>query len=320
MKRRRGEVSLFEILRDPGESAELHESTIIHDSAEDRSVVDGAEDPLGTGEGQLGSSRLQGIDPASSEDMPNRVTGSSTPAPQASGKPRIDVTPSPRSSRRLAPLPSELSSGLDDVEPTLRGEAGWWDQTIGMKPPVLVIAGLGVILLGWLSFQMGISQAEKEQERLSAFGGPADSPSWSSTPLLHGPGGSQPEIRNVVNSGQGSQASGEETVHRLAGGPTRLSVIIVASQLGSPDNPMYVKGVEELVRYVEDFGFGEGRVHPTILGGQLAVFVGPFDSVSEAEEMLPQIHRIKPRKGTKFVDAYLRTLEFTPAEMELMRL
>jgi len=314
MKRRRGEVSLFEILRDPGESAELRESAVFHDSAGDPTA-----DPSRAGEGQFGSSRFEGVEQSSPLELADRVTGSSTPTPESSSRPRIDVTPSPRSARRLAPIPSELSSALGEVEPTLQGEEGWWNQRMEIKPPILAIAALGVFLLGWLSYQMGVSQAEKEQDRLSAFGGPVDAPSWASTPLLHGPGGTQPEIRNVVNPGPASQDSGEESITGLATGPTRLSVIIVASHLGSPDKPMAVKGVEELVRYVEDYGFGEGRVHPTILGGQLAVFVGPYDSVPEAEEMLPQIHRIKPRKGTKFVDAYLRTLEFTPEEMGLMR-
>ena len=123
MKRRRGELSLFEILRDPEDKSKAGASAV--PSAGGRSVRAVGGDAKSSSAGLLPSDGppTDGAPTggAGETDEAAAVGGSSTPAPPES-RPRLDVTPSSRSSRNRLAAELANDSGSSD-EGAADGEA-----------------------------------------------------------------------------------------------------------------------------------------------------------------------------------------------------
>lgn len=329
MKRRRGEVSLFEILRQPEETSPGAGTT--------------------SGSAPSGKKRRSAVpetpEKGEAPDETRRAAGSSTPMPDEDPPPRLDVTPPSRASRMAArrfeappadepveeeapaptpaprTAPAAPSAGLGEIDPSLRAERdedrsaaprwwerAWWESTIAIRPAILALATIGVILSWILVFQLGVGSVGDEQGRRDRFAGD-DAPAWDVPILLPTPG-RQPEIRNVEGSGEPTRLGPEEG---LAAGPQRLPVVMVAQAL--PE----MKAAEDLLRYVETYT-GEGTVGITRIRGRYAVFVGPFDTEEEASAALEKsVQRIGKHRGTNFSEAYINVLEFTPDELRLLR-
>jgi hypothetical protein len=94
-------------------------------------------------------------------------------------------------------------------------------------------------------------------------------------------------------------------------GNALLPVIMVAQKLGKPQN------AESLMLHIEAY-LEAGIAHVTQYRGDLAVFVGPFDTQEEAKEGLKRLRGIPKYKTTDFKDAYVHQLEFTPEEQRLL--
>ncbi len=298
MRRRRGEVSLFEILREPNPAPEEKPKT-------------------------ASSKAVRGVSPTATEDeLPRRggvdpAVGSSTPSAEPPLRPRLDVTPPSRASRRLPELPVELSTGrsvgalkapLPSVERNEPSdtEGRWWDRQIIFPPVVLGLSILGVLLSWVVLFQLGVGSAQKEQARLDQFSG-EDNPGWE-VPIIHPPPGRQPEVRNIVGPNGGPA---EFAVVELPDGGARLPVLMVAQKLGRPEN------AEKLVLHIDEYS-QDGAAHVTRFRDSYAVFIGPFDTVEEANDW-KKSHRIPSFGKIDFsTHPYVHQLDFTPHELRLL--
>ena len=283
MKRRRGEVSLFEILRQP-EAAPVAPTA---PRAAESEALPGAQPPEGAGTRE-------------------RAHGSTTPAPEAAPRPRLDVTPPSRAARRLPELPPELSSAPPVVEAVKPQPAGdpWWQQPVPLRPTILALAGVGVLLSWWIVFQMGVGSAERAQERAELFSG-EDAPQW---PIIHGPPSTDPEVRNILGA-DGQPASPVPII--LPDGSQRLWVVMVASGLKN------AASVSDLMDHV-DVHMGDGEAHVTQFKSGFAVFTGPYDDQEEAKEASQRVRRKVPYSNSLKVDfqkSYIQELEFTPQEL-----
>ena len=296
MKRRRGDLSLFEILREPTE----------------------APKPEGDAARVSGPAADKAPETSGETDASH---GSTTPAaPEA--KPRLDVTPPSRSSRIAAARSEELPGArrsLPPLDPQLSSEqlteeteteggsatATWWNEPIAVRPPVLVLAAIGVFLVGLISYQSGASSADQRNARFGGFGD-LDAAEWSRD-TIQAHGMPKPEVRKIVDEDgprADAAALGENTV---------LPVILVASKLGG-DLEKDWKPVDALIMYLENM-FPQLLVGVTLLDGEYAVYVGPFRTMQGARDVIPQVQSLKTWRGTKFRHSILFDLEFTPEDL-----
>jgi hypothetical protein len=295
MGRRRGEVSLFEILRQPEAPPATppeEKSRSKKEPKKPRSAWKSARAAL-LGANESAPEERE-VDPAHGSTTP--------PPPEPAPRPRIDVTPPSRTARRLPdlpPLPDELSA------PEESGPR-WWERDVTVRPVIIGIAAVGV-LLSWLVFyQLGAGSAEEEHGRLDRFAG-SDAPGWD-VAVINGAPGRQPEIRNAEGPDGGPP---ERTPPTVTTENALLPVIMVAQRLGKPEN------AESLILHIEAY-LEPGIANVVPFRGDFAVFVGPFDGAEEAKEAMKRVRGIPKHKGTDFKDAYIHELEFTPEEQRLL--
>ena len=295
MKRRRGDLSLFEILREPTE----------------------APKPEGDAARVSGPAADKAPETSGETDASH---GSTTPAaPEA--KPRLDVTPPSRSSRIAAARSEELPGArrsLPPLDPQLSSEqltddaeteggsatASWWNEPIAVRPPVLVLAAIGVFLVGLISYQSGASSADERNARFGGFGD-LDAAEWSRD-TIQAHGMPKPEVRKIVDE------DGPRAGAPLNGNRT-LPVILVASELGA-DLDKDWKPVGNLELYLEE-RFPDLAIGVTLLDQQYAVFVGPFETFAGMREAMPRVKALKTWRGTRFKDSIPYELEFTPEDL-----
>ena len=193
----------------------------------------------------------------------------------------------------------------------------WWVRPILVRPPILIIALVGVFLVGFIAYKSGVSSAQEGDARRQAYSG-GDAPGWNvdSQPILHSTPGERAEVRRVTD------AEGVEVAAAPVTGDDgwqEYPVIIIASALGRPDDQSAINKTTKLMAYVQMFT-KPGYVQLTELDDRLAIFVGPFDTRSEAEAYAKDtVRRIKPDHGSTFKEAYVRNLEFTAEQIEKMR-
>ena len=318
MKRRRGDMSLFEILREP------------EDHSKER------PDPkTGTAGTAAGSNRIAAATSAGAvgERVISSPLGSSTPPePTPEPRPRLDVTPPSRSSRKkaasaLPELAPELTSTPLDLDPPPQGIGSegsspaaaadqWWVRPILVTPPVLIIAAVGLILVGYISFQAGVSSANQTEEMREAYTG-GDTAEWhlDGQPVLHSNAGPRAEVRYVTNE------KGEEIGGATGNGEFfEYPVIIVASGLGKENDKKAWENVGRLTRYIQTHTV-EGSAQVTVLNNELAVYIGAFASNAAADDYQKRvINKIKKFEGTSFAerDNMRMTLEYTEADLEFI--
>jgi len=292
MRRRRGEISLFEILRQPQPAPEA--------PPEEKSRPKAPEEPRRAKKTAVRESLLaEGVGSAPAHEV-DPVHGSTTPPPpEPAPRPRIDVSLTPRTPRRLAELAEEL------VTPEDEGPR-WWQRDLTIRPVVIGIAAVGVLLSWLVVYQIGAGSGESELARLDRFAG-ADAPAWD-IPIVHGAPGRQPEVRHAEGPGG---APVERIPATTTAGNALLPVVMVAQKLGRPEN------AESLMLHIEAY-LETGIAHVTPFRGDFAVFIGPFDGAEEAKQALQKIRSIPKFKTTDFRDAYVHELEFTPEEQRLL--
>ena len=217
----------------------------------------------------------------------------------------------PGARRGLPPLDPQLTStevaaveaGSEPQRPT---GSSWWNEPIAIRPPVLLLAGIGVLLVGLVAYKSGASSADERNARFSGWGG-LDAAEWSGE-TIQAHGMPKPEVRRIVDE------DGPRPEAGALGDNEVLPVILVASNLGA-DLDKDWGPVEALILYLEN-KYPDLTIGVTLLGGQYAVYVGPFHSMQGARDVIPRVQSLKKWRGTSFRDAYIRDLEFTPADLE----
>lgn len=299
MKRRRGEISLFEILRQPEAAPEPPPKA-------EKAPPKAKKTPKRAKSPAKKSARAALIDIEGDEGHdPNGIDpahGSTTPSRDPAPRPRIDVTPPARVRRRLPELAEELAT--PPAGPVEKSGPEWWERDLVIRPVVVGIAGVGVLLSWLVAYLLGAGSAEDALARRDLFSG-TDAPGWE-LPVVHGAPGRQPEVRSILGQdGEPAERLPPETVT----GNVLLPVVMVAQKVGKPEN------ADSLIAHIGEH-FEAGLAYVTPFRGDYAVFIGPFDTPEEAKEAMKRIRALPKHKGTEFRDAYVHQLEFTPEELQ----
>jgi hypothetical protein len=274
MKRKRGETSLFEILRDPQER-------------EGSPPVD----LVGSGDGNRVRLELEALE-------------RSEPDTASPGSPR------------LSSLPPELRSSTSAAGTTAPVAGSYrvprWGRSVPVPPAFLLVAAVGVVLVGLLSYQAGLEGGRAEGSGEAAPAAAWDPAEWQ---IHSNHPGEKAEIQRVVAEdgtpiGGVTAASETEAIRR--------EVIVVSSRKGWED-PKVQAAAEDLALYIDGY-VSPHRAQLKVLGDDLIVFLGPFESGADAQDYLTGIARKIPNKfGVRFREAYRHSITFTPQEFETAR-
>ena len=280
MGRRRDEVSLLELLRDPGRTRES-------DS------VDSPDDSISTGQGKeliSGSRRKVALD-----DRAKKI-------------PAV---------RRLPPLPestSSTSSLASDESPSARRSL--LSEVVEVRLAtilVFVIAGLIAIALAFIagrSFAV-VTPPAGMNEMLG------DSPPW---PVIDPQPEVRPAIRNVEQDGVAgdlvieSPVEPDSVIPAVVSMPKTLWSVMIGQHLST--DPQVV---DQLVQYVDSgLSISQSRVRVSTSRGArtFSVFVGPFLEQDQARSALREIQSLRPYLGVRFRDAYPTRMVFSPDELD----
>lgn len=282
MGRRRDEVSMFELLRDPGKTRE----------------AESKEAP-------------ESKDPGSLEK--DRDAGSRKKVALDDRAKKIPVV------RRLPPIPTASSSASTaSSETTPSVDRSLLAEVVEVRIVTILVFVFAAFVVAAIAFIAGRSFAvvtpPSGMNELMQ-----DTPPW---PVIDPQPDPRPAIRNVVQDGvvdpeiapEPAEAGGAEGVPVVAALPKTLWSVMIGQHLSK--DPQVI---DQLVRYVDSgLSLSQARVRVSTSRGArtFSVFVGPFEEQDQARSALREIQSLRPYLGVRFRDAYPTRMVFTPDEIE----
>ncbi|HIA28137.1 MAG TPA: SPOR domain-containing protein [Planctomycetes bacterium] len=291
MARRRGDVSMFEVLREAERSGFSNRHTPSQDSTPDPIAERGSPDP----------SLLLGDDGSAGN---HRTTSQK--------RKRVDLDDP------VARIPR--SKELPVIDPTLKSSRvpviSWWGRRLEVRMANVVVVAVGFILALFLSFQLGIQKGTSD---LPEVMGKTDDPPWfpvidpdpEPIEVIRSPVDAEGNpIAIVPSTVESAEVSIQPAVHLE---PRRLYVVMVAQTLRDPAQ------TDRLVRYLNSQAIGAsanvltGRGRD---GTRMSVFVGPFEERVEAQKVCGEVRRLRRAVGTDFKESYPTRVEFSVEELK----